>query len=249
MIYLYARVSTDKQENGREAQTERLLDWCGDREHVLFIDEDVSAHSVPLKARPNGKLMWDLLAPGDTVVFSKTDRAFRSLADAAPALQVWHQMGIAVRILDLDIDLSTPAGELFFSQLVAFAQFESRMHGQRKREVYAHKRLHGLPYSRTRPFGWVAVKGRDGRLSHWAPCEAERELAAVVRSMHAKGWNWCRISTDLCLQNVTKPGRKRGLYYRDSDLPALVAALEAGFPKRPQGELRGRGSSRKQRVG
>lgn len=249
MIYLYARVSTDKQENGREAQTQRLLDWCGEREHVLFVDEDVSAHSVPLKARPKGKIMWDMIRPGDMVVFSKVDRAFRSLADAAPALQVWHQLGVSVRILDLDIDLATPAGELFFSQLVAFAQFESRMHGQRKREVYAHKRLHGMPYSCTRPFGWVAVKDKNGKLSHWTPCQAERDLASEVRTLRSKGWNWNRISVDLCLQNVKKPRGAKGIWYRDSDLPALVAALEAGFPKTPQGAMRGRGSERKQRVG
>ena len=28
MLYLYARVSTDKQENSRDAQVARLNDWC-----------------------------------------------------------------------------------------------------------------------------------------------------------------------------------------------------------------------------
>jgi predicted site-specific integrase-resolvase len=49
MIHLYARVSTDKQENGREAQTKRLLDWAQGKEAKLWVDEDVSAYNVRMR--------------------------------------------------------------------------------------------------------------------------------------------------------------------------------------------------------
>jgi predicted site-specific integrase-resolvase len=49
MIHLYARVSTDKQENGREAQTKRVLEWAQDKEHRLWVDEDVPAYNVRMR--------------------------------------------------------------------------------------------------------------------------------------------------------------------------------------------------------
>jgi DNA invertase Pin-like site-specific DNA recombinase len=239
MLYLYIRASTDKQENSVEAQTDRLKEWAarsGLEVGGVYPDVDVSAHSVPLKERPFGKQLWDLLQPGDTVAFTKVDRAFRSLADAAPALQVWKQLGVKVRILDLDIDVSTPTGKLFFSQLVAFAQFESELHGQRKREVYAYKRSTGQPYNQLRPWGWLAIKGKSGRLSGWAPCPAEQTLGNRITKMRAKGMAWQKIATTLCLEGVQKPVRRQGssAWYHVSDVRSLAQAAAAGYPMQPQ---------------
>jgi DNA invertase Pin-like site-specific DNA recombinase len=232
-LYCYVRVSTDRQENSAEAQESRLTEWAakqGMEIERIFRDIDQSAHSIQLKARREGKLLWDALAPGDTLAFTKVDRAFRSLADAAPAMQTWRELGIRIRILDLDLDLSSPAGELFFSQLVAFAQFESRLHGQRKREVYAHKRAKGEPYHRVRPYGWLVRKDRNGR--HWEALPAERTLAAEAASRRAQGHAYYKIASDLCVAGHRKPG---GGYYHPADIRCLIRAAEAGFPRLPQG--------------
>lgn len=91
MLYLYARVSTDKQENSRDAQVARLNDWCKARDLSVdteYVDEDVSAYSVLLRDRPQGKAMWDKLQAGDSVVVTKVDRAFRGLADCAVTIDL-----------------------------------------------------------------------------------------------------------------------------------------------------------------
>lgn len=237
--YCYVRVSTDKQDNSAEAQQGRLKEWA-ERQGIevtqVFIDIDQSAHSIPLKERRQGRLLWDVIKPGDTIIFTKVDRAFRSLADAAPAMKLWNELGVRVRILDLDFDLSTPAGKLFFSQLVAFAQFESELHGQRKREVYAHKRKNGQPYSCTRPWGWQSVKGKDGKLSHWAACADEQLLGLRVASMIDDGWPISQIALKLCRENVRKPrsGRSGHNYYQIGEVRHLARAARAGYPTLPR---------------
>lgn len=251
-IYLYARVSTDKQENGRDTQVARLEEWAarqGYSDWLLFVDEDVSALYTQLSARPEGKKLWDLLSPGDVLVMTKVDRGFRSWAYAAEAYAKLRALGVTLRFADMDIDLATPQGELFFSQIVAFAQYESRMHGQRKREIYAHKRQSGQPYNQLRPFGWVSVK-RDGKLVGWAPCEQERALGLRVLAMRAEGKSWLKIARVLCLENARKPIGRKGSsrYYYSGDVAALAAAAEAGYPIRPQASWPAHGNGQKQRA-
>jgi DNA invertase Pin-like site-specific DNA recombinase len=240
MLYLYARVSTDKQENGREAQVSRLQQWVADKGlsvDGVYLDEDVSAFSVSLPDRPAGKQLWDVLAPGDTVLMTKIDRGFRRWADAAVTHAKWKDMGVSLRFTDMDFDMSTPQGELFFSQIVAFSQYESRMHGQRKREVYANKRQSGLPYNQLRPFGWLSVKGKSGRLESWQPCLAEQELGRRVVAMRKQGMTCSKIALVLCHEGLRKPVRKKGSsgYYHVNDVFLLERAAKAGYPKLPRG--------------
>lgn len=237
-VYLYCRVSTDKQENGREAQVARLQEWVGHKGLSVdgqFVDEDVSAFYTPLSQRPEGKRVWDLLQRGDTLVMTKVDRGFRSWADAATTHMKLRELGVNLRFADLDIDLSTPQGELFFSQIVAFAQFESRMHSQRKKEVYAHKRKTGQPYSWTRPYGWKRTKDKRGKLSGYAVDERERSLGQRVLEMRRAGKSWWSIASDVCLAGDRKPSARQGDgYYHVRDIRALACAAAAGYPTVPQ---------------
>lgn len=239
MLYLYARVSTDKQENGREAQTSRLEKWAAQHGHkvdMLFVDEDVSALSVPLRGRAAGKKLWDALGAGDTVVITKIDRAFRSWADAAVTIDKWKALGVTLEILDMPVDLKTPQGRLFLSQMVAFAQFESEMHGQRKREVYAHKRASGMPYNQLRPYGWVSVKNSLGKLTSWAECREERELGDRILRMRDQGLSYPKIALVLCRENVRKPTRRKNSdgWYHVNDVLCLERAARAGYPRLPR---------------
>ena len=239
MIYLYARVSTDKQENGREAQVSRLEQGANAKGLAVdgvFVDEDVSALYVDLPDRPEGKRLWDALSCGDTVIITKVDRAFRSWADAGVTIQRWRQESVTLEILDMPIDLKTPQGRLFFSQIVSFAQFESEMHGQRKREVYAHKRQSGQPYNQLRPFGWVSVKDRAGKLSGWEANPEEQALGKRAERMHRDGMSYSEIATAYALEGIRKPRRRKDSsgYYHVNDILCLCRAAQAGYPRLPR---------------
>lgn len=232
MLYGYARVSTDKQENSADAQQARIESFAlahGQPVARMFVDEDVSG-SVPLQDRPQGKLLWDEVGSGDVVVFAKLDRGFRSMADAASTLRVWRDIGIVMEVLDLPVPLHTPEGELIFHQFAAFSQFERRRIGQRVREVMHHLRDQGKPYASARPWGWV----RSGK--EYIPCEAERETGRMAVRLRDAGSSYRAIALALYDAGRRKPARRKKAtdYYHLACVRSLVRAAQAGFPVRPQ---------------
>jgi DNA invertase Pin-like site-specific DNA recombinase len=229
MLYGYGRVSTDIQESSRDAQAQTLQAYADRMEEPieLFIDEDVSG-SMPLKDRPKGKAMWDRLKPGDTVVVTTKDRAFRSLVDAAITLMSWREQGIKLHILDFPVDLTTDEGEMVFLQGAVFAQYERKQIGRRMRNGIRHRKENGLPYGGARPWGYV----RKGNA--WVPCEKEQELGRLVLRMRKEGISWWEIAC--ALMSKRKPVTKKNSsgYYHISCVRSLARAAEAGYPIRVQ---------------
>jgi len=241
-LHLYARVSTDDQATSASAQAARLKEFAADSGIPLaglYVDEDVSG-AKPLKHRPEGKRLWDAVERGDTVAFTKVDRAFRSLVDAVTTLELWTNIGVRVRILDLGIDLATPAGQLFFQQLVSFAQFERALLGQRLREAVAHLKREGRPFSNFRPFGWR--RAGTGKQKRFEALEDERALGWRVVSMRDDGRSWAEIAMAFYREGILKPGKAkavragkyRGAYYLEAEVRRLFRATKAGFPIEPR---------------
>lgn len=241
-LHLYARVSTDDQATSASAQAKRLRDFAGESGMELaglYVDEDVSG-AKPLKQRPQGKKLWDAVHPGDVIAFCKVDRAFRSLVDAVTTLELWTKLGVTVRILDLGIDLSTPAGQLFFQQLCSFAQFERAILGQRLKEAVGHLKRENRPFSNYRPYGWQ--RAGAGKVKRFEPLEEERQLGQRVVDMREEGLSWAQIATTLYREGTVKPGKAkavragtyRGAYYLETECRRLYRAARAGFPIAPR---------------
>ena len=225
MIYGYGRVSTDMQGCSADDQRLQLQTWAGGREIILFIDEDVSG-SIPLKDRPQGKAMWDLLVPGDVVVVTTKDRAFRSLIDAANTLLTWSQLGIKLHIMDFPVDLTTDEGEMAFLTGAVFAQYERKKIGKRTSSALQHKARTGQPYLRTRPWGWL----RQGK--EYVPCEQERKLGLAMLKLKDEGMSYSEIAWKF--MDRRKPQSRGGHYYTDQDVRKLVPAARAGYPRLAQ---------------
>jgi DNA invertase Pin-like site-specific DNA recombinase len=232
MLYGYARVSTDKQEDSADDQAIRLREYAertGAEFGGVFVDEDQSASKIRFSHRKQGRVLWDKLQPGDRVVFTKSDRAFRSVLDAVTTVARWKSLGIGAIFLDTGIDITTPAGELFFNQMSAFAQFESQMIGQRQKESIAYRKKAGRPYGKLRPFGWVS---KD---KAFVPCKAEREIGDLVVAMRDEGKSFSAIALHLCKRELRKPANTKGVrgYYGLTDITYLHRAAEAGYPRLP----------------
>ena len=129
--YGYIRVSTQRQaEEGESlgAQRRTIEGYClmkGLSKPQFFVEEGVSG-SKPLSERPAGKQLLAALKPGDKIICTKLDRAFRSALDALDILDRFKSQGIALHLLDLGTDDVTGNGvsRLVFTILSAVAEAE-----------------------------------------------------------------------------------------------------------------------------
>lgn len=120
----YIRVSTRDQKTDRQAIG--LKDSCDQ----LFIEHA----SAVAKSRPVFEEVQCLLRAGDTLVVWDLDRAFRSTVDAIQTAEDLRNRKVGLRIVSMQIDTATPEGELFYTMLAGFAQYERRMISRRTRE-------------------------------------------------------------------------------------------------------------------
>jgi DNA invertase Pin-like site-specific DNA recombinase len=137
MAYEYIRVSTTSQETqaqiNKVSAMKKTFLKAGYSDGARFTDHGVSAFCVNWADRPEGKKLWDQLKPGDCVLVSRVDRAFRSLHDMADTLKVMVEKGIHNMT---GCGVSTQAVEI----LGLMAEWESRSISRRVRMAIAHQR-------------------------------------------------------------------------------------------------------------
>lgn len=134
----YLRVSTTEQCLDRQADA--LVGLCDE----VHIERLSAAH----RKRPVYQKIVRRLRPGDTLVVLDLDRAFRSVLDAISEIDRLHAQQIGLRIVNLAIDTTTPAGRLVLVIMSAFAEFERSMIVQRTREGLAAARRRGTRLGR-----------------------------------------------------------------------------------------------------
>lgn len=168
----YIRVSTPDQKTDR--QTLGLKDSCDQ----LFIEHA----SAVAKSRPMFEEVQNLLRAGDTLVVWDLDRAFRSTVDAIQTAEDLRNRKVDLRIISMQIDTSTPEGELFYTMLAGFAQYERRMISRRTREGVEAARRSGKPIGRPRKID--VETSREAHLSitkDGYPCRYVAALLGVSR--------------------------------------------------------------------
>lgn len=134
----YLRVSTEEQRPDR--QIDGLTSLC-DEIHI----ETLSAVS---KHRPVYEDVIKRLHTGDTLVVWDLDRAFRSTIDALLEAEKLRERGIGFQIVTLNVDTSTPAGELVYTVMAAYAQFERQNLIKRTKEGMEAARKRGVHVGR-----------------------------------------------------------------------------------------------------
>ena len=130
MIYGYARVSTKGQArdgNGLDVQRAALKAAGAE---VIFEE----AITGTMKDRPELTELLHVLKSGDTLVVTKLDRIARSASKGAELVKGLLDKGVTVRILNMGLLDSTPAGKLIMNVMFAFAEFERHMIVERTQE-------------------------------------------------------------------------------------------------------------------
>lgn len=164
----YLRVSSAEQSPDR--QIDGLAALC-DELHV----EHASAVSP---SRPIYEQAVATLCPGDMLLVWDLDRAFRSVVDALLELERLRERGIALTIVNLQIDTTTPSGMLVYTVMSAFAEFERRLLSQRTKEGIAAARRRGKKIGRPRKLADDQLQDARYRLD--VQGETRRHVASLL---------------------------------------------------------------------
>lgn len=183
----YSRVSTDEQGDsgaGLEAQRAAIMSEAQRRGWgEIHVYTDV-ASGKSTKRRPELAAAMAELEQGraSVLVVAKLDRLSRSLLDFAAITAQAHREGWSVVALDIGVDTSTVNGELVANIIMALAQWERRIIGQRTKDALA------------------AVRGRGTKLGR--PTVVAREAVAIIRAMRGAGASYRQIAATLNSEGV-----------------------------------------------
>lgn len=167
----YARVSTIGQ--SLEVQLEQLQS-C----HYIF-QEKVSGKDLE---RPELNKLMKYVRKGDVVIVTKLDRLARSTKDLLEIVEDFNKRQVALRILNMNLDTSTPTGKLMLTMLGAIAEFERQLMLERQKEGIAKAKENGK------------YKGRKPT----AMLKAGEALA-----MREKGFKQAKICSELGISNMS----------------------------------------------
>ena len=84
--------------------------------------------------RPELERMIEYVREGDTVVVTKLDRLARDTFHLLSVVERLTAKGVALKILNMGLDTSTPNGKLMLTMLAAIATFERELLKERQRE-------------------------------------------------------------------------------------------------------------------
>ena len=183
----YIRVSTDQQGErgyGLDAQTEKIREeatrrgW--DLQHI-YVDV---ASGRTTKRRPQYAQAVRALSSGkaDVLVVAKLDRLSRSSLDFAGLMAQASRDGWSIDALDVGIDTSTINGELIATLLIALAQWERRLIGERTELALRQVKLRGTKLGR--------------------PTVVVPEALAIIHAMRGSGSSYRQIADALNRQKV-----------------------------------------------
>jgi len=88
--------------------------------------------------------MMDYVRDGDTVVSCKLDRIARSTQNLLEIVARLETKGVSFRVLNINLDTSTPTGKLMLTMLAGIATFEREMMLERQREGIAKAKENGM---------------------------------------------------------------------------------------------------------
>ena len=182
----YTRVSTDDQAEsglGLDAQTATVRAAIEQRGWDLVAEHADEGRSGKDLNRPALADALDRLDRGDAdvLVVAKLDRLSRSVLDFAAIAEQARRRGWSVVALDVDVDTTTPTGELVANITSSVAQWERRIIGQRTSEAMQAMKRRGVRLGRP-----VEV-GDETRHRIAANRDAGMSLRAIAEALNTEG--------------------------------------------------------------
>ena len=92
--FLYCRVSTSEQTLSHQRTQAEAAGFIFDD---VVADHGVSGVSVKMRDRPEGRRLFDMLRPGDTLVVRWVDRLGRNYEDVTQTIRLFLERGVTIR--------------------------------------------------------------------------------------------------------------------------------------------------------
>jgi DNA invertase Pin-like site-specific DNA recombinase len=159
MLIGYARTSPLQQGTELEAQVRDLK--------ALGCERVYQEHASSVGRRAELEAALDSVRAGDVLVVTRMDRLARSVQHMWEIAECLQARGVALKIVNLGVDTSTPTGKLMMTMLDGVVEFERNMMLERQREGFAKAKAEGKHIGRPPT----------------APIEEIQELAAQGLSM------------------------------------------------------------------
>lgn len=179
-VALYARVSTDQQQNGLDAQIRALRIYCEQNKienYELYADENQSGTKV---SRPGLDRMMKAVENNeiDTVIVFAFSRFARSVSHMLKGLEVMRKHKTNFVSLTEKLDLNTSLGHVVFVIISAIAQLERDLIAERVRNGLAAAKARGAKIGRVRTRNSVLIESLlDAGISF-------RNIARIAKCSH-----------------------------------------------------------------
>src|SRR5262249_24329935 len=175
-VAIYARVSSEEQRENQTIQTQidTAKRWVEFQRLVnkpmevydLYLDDGVSG-TIPFVQRPAGKrLLHDAINGNFSLILVyKIDRLGRDPRDILNSAHQLDSIGVAVKSLTEEFDMSTPSGKFMFNIFAAAAGFARDTQIERSIEGTNHWAREGIWLGGIVPYGfYVAGQKKQARL-------------------------------------------------------------------------------------
>lgn len=146
MLIGYARVSTEDQDLRRQIEE---LKRAGCHPDHIYTDKKSGA---TMRRRGLEAALMDC-RPGDVLVATDVDRLSRSIKDLINLSERLHSEGVELRIINKQIDTTTPMGRAFFHIMAMFAELERGMISERTKHGMAEAKRRGAKFGPVARFG------------------------------------------------------------------------------------------------
>lgn len=183
----YLRVSTEEQGDSRaglEAQEAAIRTEVERRSwNLTALYSDVASGRSMKKRDQLGQALRDLQSgAAGALVVAKLDRLSRSVLDFAGIMETAGEEGWSLVVLDLGVDTTTTNGKLIANIMIALAQWERELIGDRTRSAL------------------TAVKARGTRLGR--PSGVSDETVRLIRVLRTSGKSWQGIAAALDAEGI-----------------------------------------------
>ena len=192
----YLRVSTAEQGDSRaglEAQEQVIRAEVAHRGWDLIDIRSDIASGKSLRKRGELAATLRMLSTheADALVVAKLDRLSRSVLDFASVMEMAQEDGWSLVVLDLGVDTTSTNGKLIAHIMIALAQWERELIGDRTRAALR------------------AVRSRGTHLGR--PSHVDASTVQTIRMLRGCGQSWERIADALTREGV--PTAQGGVWH------------------------------------